>query len=154
MAILPKWLRTLLIRAQSGGALALIRASANVLFQAVDTAQEKGIAVHVRAVIVDVIWLAAVGAASERSPLASNRNDEPIVEHKEFPLPMFSTLLQAIIDDPAIELKNLFKTLFFHDSGKVFTPNAACAAHHDAGVFRIPLFFQLFCVGGKLPKSL
>ena len=82
--------------------------------QTVEAAQEEFIAIHIGAVVIHIIGRLAMGTLANRGFILPNRDDEPIIKDKQLPLPMIAPLLQPVIDDAAVELVHLFKTLFFH----------------------------------------
>ncbi len=132
---------------------AFFGAAALEFFAARRALDKKNVAKFIRAVLVIIVWLAALVAICDdfrADPLAEAFVKNKIFAHKF----VFQTLrldLPGVLDDAAFQLKNIFKTPVFHVRARFFAADAAGAVHHD---------FFVFFVGQKfgderqfLPKS-
>ncbi len=66
MAPLPEWLPILLVGADAGGLFTRKRATAPMSLEAVGAGKEQFVAIHVGAIVIDVVWFAAVGTMADR----------------------------------------------------------------------------------------
>lgn len=143
-------LGALLIRADPVFFQTLFAAAAAMRFQAVEAAKEKIVAVHVRAVVVDIVRLSAMGAMTNGSRLFfSQRDGQTVVENEQLPLPMLGTLVQSILNHSAVKLIDFLKPFLLHQGGIEFAADSSRAIHHHDSFFRIARFFQLFSVVGN-----
>jgi hypothetical protein len=104
-----EWLRAFLIGAHPP-LLALVAAAALEGVEARNAANEELIAVHIGAVIVNVMGLAAMTADGDRFHLfIANRDYKTVVEDEKLALPVLRPFVQSVADHPSIELIDLFE---------------------------------------------
>jgi hypothetical protein len=95
------------------------------------------------AINMGITWCTTLVAM--RNHMLRNPFTPPVVEDEilahEFILELFLIYLPAVLDDPALELVNLFKTFVFVVCAGFFAPDTAGTVHHQFPVFLIRLQF-------------
>lgn len=76
--------------------------------------------------------------------------DNPsVIEHKHAAFPVGIGIFVEVTDDSAIELPDILKTFFYHNSGCLFASDAACAVCDDGFVLQV---FNLVDETGPVPE--
>lgn len=90
--------------------------------------------------------MAVVAGADDGGFFVADGDGEAVVEDEEFSEPVCAAFFEAVVDDAAVELVDIFEAAFFEDGGVEFAADASGAVHHDWGFLWVDFFFQLFGV--------
>ena len=112
-------------------------------FGTVITLNKKQMASVVRAVSMGVARFSTLVAM--RDNIRRNPFAEPLIKNEidadEFVVQTLFAYLSGVLNDAAVELKNMAKTLVFEPRTRFFAPNTARAIHDDFPIFMPPQYF-------------
>ena len=70
-----------------------------------------------------------------------DRNSEAVIKDKELSPPFIMPFFKSVIDDPALQLIDMFKSFFFQQCGIELAADPSRAIHHHFRLLWVALFF-------------
>jgi len=136
--------------------LTLLAAAAGKQLGAIEAADEQLVAVHIRAIEIEVAFHIAITAGADHFafPIFADRHCEAVIENEQLSPPMLRSLFQSIFDHAPLKLEHLVEPFLAQQSGVELAPDPSRAVHHHLGRFRVAALFEGFGIVGKFAELL